>query len=77
MLVYLSSHFLYRSFPLSLSLYWQIVEVAIVTDKGTTRRRGFVFVTYTTEDAVDKITEISFHTIEGAKVGHGETPPTH
>lgn len=46
----------------------QIVEVAIVTEKGQDRRRGFVFVTYTTEEAVDKITQIQFHTIQDTKV---------
>ena len=39
-----------------------------MTEKGNARRRGFVFVTYTTEDAVDRITEVSFHTIEGSQV---------
>ncbi len=46
----------------------QIEEVALVTDKGTLRRRGFVFITFVDEDAVDKCTDKTFHTLEGHQV---------
>ena len=46
----------------------QIEEVALVTDKGSDNRRGFVFVTYTSEAPVDKVTEKSFHKIDSATV---------
>ncbi|CAI7999593.1 RNA-binding protein Musashi homolog Rbp6 [Geodia barretti] len=49
--------------------YGEIVEVAIVTDKSADkRRRGFVFVTYTTEEAVDRVTQVQFHSIGETKV---------
>ena len=39
-----------------------------MTEKGSTRRRGFIFVTYYSEDSVDKCTEISFHVVADSKV---------
>ena len=49
-------------------LFSQIEEVALVTDKVTKKRRGFCFVTYFSEDSVDKCTEQTFHTVEGTQV---------
>ncbi len=46
----------------------QIEEVALVTDKGSQRRRGFVFITFMHEDTVDKCTDKTFHTLEGHQV---------
>ncbi len=46
----------------------QIKEVALVTDKVTKKRRGFIFVTYESEDSVDKCTEQTFHNVEGTQV---------
>ena len=40
-----------------------------MTDKSADkRRRGFVFVTYTTEEAVDRVTQVQFHSIGETKV---------
>ena len=47
---------------------FQIEEVALVTDKVTKKRRGFCFVTYISEDSVDKCTEQTFHNIEDTQV---------
>ena len=49
-------------------IFAQIEEVALVTDKGSSRRRGFIFVTYLTEDSVDKCTEIPFHVVGESRV---------
>lgn len=46
----------------------QIEEVALVTDKGSDRRRGFIFVTFVSEDSVDECTQKSFHNVENARV---------
>lgn len=40
-----------------------------MTEKGSGERRGFVFVTYTTFEAVDKVTDKSFHKIGEKEVG--------
>ena len=40
-----------------------------MTEKlNNTRRRGFIFVTYTTEDAVDNCTKEQFHVVDEARV---------
>ena len=39
-----------------------------MTDKVTKKRRGFIFVTYESEDSVDKCTEQTFHNVEGTQV---------
>ncbi len=49
-------------------LWVQIEEVALVIDKATDQRRGFVFVTFTSEDCVDKCTEKTFHEIASHQV---------
>ena len=55
-------------------MFAQIEEVALVTDKGSTRRRGFIFVTYLTEDSVDKCTEIPFHVVGESRVSQRHSP---
>lgn len=47
----------------------QIEEVALVTEKGTKKRRGFCFVTFTSEDHVDTCTEKTFHMLNTTQVG--------
>ena len=46
----------------------QIEEVALVIDKSTNRRRGFIFVTFLSEDSVDEITKKTFHQLEATQV---------
>ena len=46
----------------------QIEEVALVTDKASGKRRGFVFVTFVSMDSVDTCTEKSFHTVASHQV---------
>ena len=47
-----------------------------MTEKGSQKRRGFCFVTFTTEEAVDKCTEQTFHTLGEAQVrGGGQSLP--
>ena len=46
----------------------QIEEVALVTTKGTNQRRGFCFVTYISEDSVDKCTDKTFHSLDNHQV---------
>ena len=53
---------------LTLNSVLQIEEVALVTDKVTKKRRGFCFVTYVSEDCVDKCTEQTFHTLDNTQV---------
>ena len=43
--------------------------MALVTEKGSGERRGFVFVTYTSFEAVDKVTDKPFHKIGEKEVG--------
>ena len=40
-----------------------------MTEKGSGERRGFVFVTYTSFEAVDKVTDKPFHKIGEKEVG--------
>ena len=40
----------------------------MLMDQQTKRHRGFGFVTFDSEDVVDRICEIHFHTIKGKKV---------
>lgn len=39
-----------------------------MTDKATQKRRGFVFVEFTTDEAADKATVETFHTIDDVQV---------
>ena len=39
-----------------------------MTDKVTKKRRGFCFVTYISEDSVDKCTEQTFHNVDDTQV---------
>jgi len=39
-----------------------------VTDKATQKRRGFVFVEFTSDEAADKATVETFHTIDEVQV---------
>ena len=46
----------------------QIEEVALVTEKGSSRRRGFIFVTFLSEESVDKCTKQTFHVVQESQV---------
>ncbi|KAI6659312.1 Heterogeneous nuclear ribonucleoprotein A/B isoform X2 [Oopsacas minuta] len=46
----------------------EIDEVALVTNKQTNTRRGFVFITFKSERIVDDLVEERFHTIDGYRV---------
>lgn len=46
----------------------QVEEAVMLMDQQTKRHRGFGFVTFESEDVVDRICEIHFHTIKGKKV---------
>ena len=39
-----------------------------MTTKGTNQRRGFCFVTYISEDSVDKCTDKTFHSLDNHQV---------
>jgi len=50
------------------SKYGHIVDSIIMSDRDSGRSRGFGFVTYDTDDAVDKVVEIKEHTLHGKVV---------
>ena len=46
----------------------EIDEIALVTNKTTNTRRGFVFITFKSERTVDDLVKERFHTIDGYRV---------
>ncbi|OXA52807.1 RNA-binding protein Musashi homolog 2 [Folsomia candida] len=48
--------------------FGKVEEAVMLMDQQTKRHRGFGFVTFESEDVVDRICEIHFHTIKGKKV---------
>eukprot|EP00800_Vazella_pourtalesii_P011366 TRINITY_DN2734_c0_g1_i1.p1 TRINITY_DN2734_c0_g1~~TRINITY_DN2734_c0_g1_i1.p1 ORF type:complete len:300 (+),score=33.24 TRINITY_DN2734_c0_g1_i1:161-1060(+) len=46
----------------------EIDEIALVTNKATNTRRGFVFITFKSERTVDDLVNVRFHTIDGSRV---------
>ncbi|XP_014286573.1 RNA-binding protein Musashi homolog 2 isoform X3 [Halyomorpha halys] len=50
------------------SQFGKVEETVMLMDQQTKRHRGFGFVTFESEDVVDRICEIHFHTIKNKKV---------
>ncbi|XP_022803679.1 heterogeneous nuclear ribonucleoprotein A/B-like isoform X2 [Stylophora pistillata] len=50
------------------STYAPVRDIEYVTEHSTNKRRGFCFVSFDSEDTVDKICELQFHHIDGNKV---------
>lgn len=48
--------------------FGKVEETVMLMDQQTKRHRGFGFVTFESEDVVDRICEIHFHTIKNKKV---------
>ncbi|KAK3750352.1 hypothetical protein QZH41_010268, partial [Actinostola sp. cb2023] len=48
--------------------YAPVKEIEYITEHSSNKRRGFCFVSFESEDTVDKICEIQFHNINGNKV---------
>ncbi|CAO1417264.1 unnamed protein product [Diamesa tonsa] len=48
--------------------FGKVEETVLLIDNATKRHRGFGFVTFEKEDAVDRVCEIHFHTIKNKKV---------
>lgn len=48
--------------------YGHVTDVVIMIDQSTQRPRGFGFVTFDTEDAVDRVLHKSFHDLNGKTV---------
>lgn len=48
--------------------YAPVRDIEYVTEHSTNKRRGFCFVSFDSEDTVDKICELQFHHIDGNKV---------
>ena len=46
----------------------KVDEAVMLMDQQTKRHRGFGFVTFEHEEAVDRVCEIHFHTIKNKKV---------
>jgi len=47
------------------SKFGEIEQVEVMEDRETKKKRGFAFVTFADHDAVDKIVNIKFHTLNG------------
>ena len=45
-----------------------VEEAVMLMDQQTKRHRGFGFVTFGTEESVEKVCDIHFHTIKNKKV---------
>ncbi|XP_065832061.1 RNA-binding protein Musashi homolog 2-like isoform X2 [Oscarella lobularis] len=50
------------------STYGKVAEIILASDQGTQKRRGFGFVTFDKEEAVDKIVDEKYHRINGKTV---------
>ncbi|MCL4137657.1 UNVERIFIED_CONTAM: hypothetical protein GTU68_027424 [Idotea baltica] len=50
------------------SKYGEIESINVKTDPNTGRSRGFAFIVFNVAEAIDKIIEVSEHTINGKKV---------
>ncbi|XP_031556586.1 heterogeneous nuclear ribonucleoprotein A/B-like isoform X8 [Actinia tenebrosa] len=48
--------------------YAPVKEIEYITEHSSNKRRGFCFVSFDSEDTVDKICETQFHNIDGNKV---------
>lgn len=48
--------------------YGQVTDVVIMYDQNTQRPRGFGFITFDTEDAVDRVLHKTFHDLNGKSV---------
>lgn len=51
-----------------LLIYLKIESIELPTDPKTSKRRGFVFITYKEESPVKKVLEKKYHTVNGSKV---------
>jgi len=49
-------------------LFDQVEDTTMLMDNQTKRHRGFGFVTLDSEDVVERVCEIHFHTIKNKKV---------
>lgn len=67
------------TFHLQVFEYWKflfiyflkIESIELPTDPKTSKRRGFVFITYKEESSVKKVLEKKYHTVNGSKVIKG------
>ncbi|KAK4482357.1 hypothetical protein RD792_009510 [Penstemon davidsonii] len=48
--------------------YGNVTDVVIMYDPNTNRPRGFGFITFTTEDSVDRVLQKTFHELDGKLV---------
>uniref|UniRef100_A0A803LML9 RRM domain-containing protein n=1 Tax=Chenopodium quinoa TaxID=63459 RepID=A0A803LML9_CHEQI len=51
--------------------YGQVTDVVIMYDQNTERPRGFGFISFDNEDAVDRVLQNTFHDLNGANPGYG------
>lgn len=61
-------NYFYLTILICVFFSWKIENIELPTDTKTNERRGFCFITYVSEDPVEKLLENRYHEIGSGKV---------